>query len=479
MPDQPAASIPADPVSEQALATEKPRMSLSRRLFIGAVIWSLIVVVGGVIAMTVTYRAQTLRLLQQELDSTLVTLPRALDILPDGRVVDIEERLPSDARFNLPLSGRYWAMIAVEEDGELGNDIRSQSVWDGPLPISRELADAALANPGITQYGNYQGPNDEHLRSAVRSITVPNRENPILLVAAADREATDEGANQLRFILVVTMTTLAAGTLLALWIGLQVALRPFARVRTHITDVREGRRARLDGNYPVEVLPLTDELNKLLDNNRAVVERAQTHVGNLAHALKTPLAVLRNEASGNTPLDDVVRRQSESMRTNVEHYLKRAQAAARSEALGVRTEISPVLDGLVRLLNRLFERDGVEVVSKVKAGSYMRVEQQDLEEMMGNIMENACKWANSRVEVSVQRGDNGLMEIHVDDDGSGLSPEERTAAVKRGVRLDETAPGTGLGLSIVADIAEMNGGRLVLADSPLGGLRATIALRAA
>lgn len=461
------------------LRTARPGLSLSRRLLLGAVVWSLIVVLGGVVAMTVTYRAQTVRLLQQELDSTLVTLPRALEILPDGRVVDIEERLPSDARFYLPLSGRYWAMIAVAENGGIVNDIRSRSVWDGPLPLPEDLANLALANPGETQYGNTQGPNDERLRIAVRSITVPNRDNPILLMAAADREVTDEGANQLRFILIVTMTTLAAGTLLALWIGLQVALRPFNRVQAHIAQIREGRRARLDGYYPVEVQPLTDELNKLLDNNRKIVERSQTHVGNLAHALKTPLAVLRNEATGETPLDDVVRRQTESMRSNVDHYLKRAQAAARSEALGVRTEIAPVTAGLVRLLNRLFEADGIEVVDRVEPGLHARIEQQDLEEMLGNLMENACKWADSRVEVSCGDGKNGLMSIHVDDNGEGLTPEDRQAAVKRGVRLDETAPGTGLGLSIVADISEMNGGGLELSESPMGGLRATIWLRQA
>ncbi|WP_300393615.1 ATP-binding protein [Henriciella sp.] len=464
-------------MSESIPPRQKPRLSLSRRMLIGAVVWSLIAVVGGIVVMTISYRAQTIRLLEQELDSILVTLPRALEVLPDGRVVDEEDKLPSDVRYDLPLSGRYWAMVAVNDEGEVANDIRSQSLWDGPLPLPREQALSALSNPGMTVYGNARGPADERLRVAVRAITVPNRETPILLMAAADREATDEGANQLRFLLLISMTFLAAGTLIALWVGLRLALLPFDRVQLHISQVREGKRAKLDGDYPVEVLPLTQELNKLIDNNRAIVERAQTHVGNLAHALKTPLAVLRNEANGSTPLDDVVRRQTESMRANVDHYLKRAQAAARSEALGVRTEIAPVVDGLVRLLNRLFGESGVTVESTIPASLYVRVEAQDLEEMLGNVMENACKWTKSRVEVSSEPGDNGLMLIHVDDNGEGLTADEMTSAVKRGVRLDETAPGTGLGLSIVADIAEMNGGKLTLSESQRGGLRATIALR--
>lgn len=464
-------------MNEPVRPQTRPKLSLSRRLLIGAIVWSVIAVVGGIIAMTVSYRAQTIRLLEQELDSTLTTLPRALEILPDGRVVDETEKLPSDVRFGLPLSGRYWAMIAIGEDGAFGQDIRSRSLWDGPLPVSRKIADEALADPGVTKYGNAIGPADERIRLAVRSITVPNRENPILLMAAADREASDEGAQQLRLLLLISMTLLAAGTIITLWVGLRLALRPFRRVQEHIAEIRSGERAKLDGEYPIEVVPLTEELNKLLDNNRAIVERAQTHVGNLAHALKTPLAVLRNEANGQTPLDNVVRRQTESMRANVDHYLKRAQAAARAEALGVRTEIKPVVDGIARLLNRLFDASNITVESRVSAGIFVRIEQQDLEEMLGNIMENACKWTKSRVEVSVEEGENAQMKIHVDDNGDGLTPEEMVSAIKRGVRLDETAPGTGLGLSIVADIAEMNGGRLVLAESPLGGLRATIELR--
>lgn len=464
-------------MSDDKRTTQRPKLSLSRRLLIGAIIWSIIAVVGGIIAMTVSYRAQTIRLLEQELDSTLITLPRALEILPDGRVVDQEDKLPSDVRYDLPLSGRYWAMIAVDADGTFRSDIRSQSLWDGPLPLDAELATEALTDPGTTKYGNAIGPADERLRIAARSITIPNRDTPILLFAAADREATDEGANQLRLLLLISMTFLAGGTLIALWVGLRLALLPFRRVQLHISQIRSGHRAKLDGDYPVEVIPLTDELNKLLDNNRSVVERAQTHVGNLAHALKTPLAVLRNEATGNTPLDDVVRRQTESMRSNVDHYLRRAQAAARAEALGVRTEVKPVVEGLVRLLNRLFEASRIEVSSTVPDGIFLRIEQQDLEEMLGNIMENACKWTKSRVEVSMEAGENALMMIHVDDNGDGLTDAEMAAVVKRGVRLDEKAPGTGLGLSIVTDIAEMNGGQFTLSESPMGGLRATIGLR--
>ncbi len=457
------------------------QVSLARRILIGALIWSVLIVFGGVVAMTAVYRAQTLSLLDDELDSTLVTLTRAIRPLDDGtgRIVDIPEKLPSDARYETPLSGKYWVIIAVEDDDQLGADIRPRSVWDGEAPLPAGLAQQALAQPGTIIRGDGEGPAGELIRAAVQAVTIPNRDNPILFVAAADRTLTDQGANRLRTILLIAMMTLAGGTLIAMALGLRYALRPFGRIQSDIADVREGRRAALRGDYPSEVQPLSEELNKLLEHNRSVVSRARTHVGNLAHALKTPLAVLRNEASGETLLDDVVRRQTEAMHTNVDHYLKRAQAAARAETLGARTQVAAAADGLARMMNKLFARDEKSVLTRIPENYFVRTEQQDLEEMLGNLMDNACKWGRARIEVSVEPGENGMLLIHVDDDGPGLAPEKRELAVKRGIRLDETEPGTGLGLSIVADIAGMNGGALELSSSPQGGLRASLSLRRA
>lgn len=458
------------------------RLSLARRILIGALLWSALIVVGGVVATSEVYRAQTINLLDSDLDSTLETLARAIEPLEDGsgRIRDIPERLPTDPRFETPLSGQYWVIIAVEDDRSFSGDIRPRSVWDGEPPLPSELAEAALNEPGAVIRGNHpDGPAGEPIRIAVQSITLPNRDNPILLVAASDRTQSNDGADQLRTILIIAMTTLAGGTLLAMALGLRVALRPLDRIQSDISDIREGRQAQLSNDYPEEVQPLSAELNKLLEHNRSVVSRARTHVGNLAHALKTPLAVLRNEAKGDSQLDAVVRRQTESMHANVEHYLRRAQAAARAEALGVRTQVLEAADGIARVMNKLFAREGKQVIVSIPASLYVRTEQQDLEEMLGNLLDNACKWTRNEVSVSAESDDDGMIAIHIDDDGPGLSPDEREQAVKRGVRLDETAPGTGLGLSIVADIAGMNGGSLTLDESPRGGLRTSVRLRRA
>lgn len=457
------------------------QLSLAKRLLIGALIWSLLLVTGGVFAISAVYRTEAVNLLDDEHEVTIRTLSRAIEPLDDGtgRIRDIEADHPPDPRFTIPLSGKYWMMVAVTADGEVTGDIRSRSIFDEDLTWPDTLTREALDNPGAVVSTNTTGPAMEPIRVAVQATRYPEREDPVLLVAASDRTLTMEGVDRLRTILLLAMLGLAGGTLIAMALGLRYALRPLDRIQSDINDVREGRTAALSGDYPTEVQPLSEELNKLLEHNRAVVSRAQTYVGNLAHALKTPLAVLRNEAAGESQLDDVVRRQTEAMRANVDHYLRRAQAAARAEALGVRTQVFEAVDGLARMMNKLFANEGKSVFADVDERFYVRAERQDLEEMLGNLLDNACKWAKSTIEVSGAVGENGMVLIHVDDDGPGLSEQEREEAVKRGVRIDETAPGTGLGLSIVADISGMNGGGLTLSDSPLGGLRATIALRRA
>lgn len=457
------------------------RLSLARRLLLGALLWSVLLVVGGVLALTTVYRAETLNILDDEHAATIQTLARAIEPLGDGtgRIRDLEDRHPPDPRFQVPLSGKYWLIVALDENGEHSGDITSRSVFDETLEVPPQLQAAALANPGQMTSSNGIGPAEQPVRLTVQTTTYPERENPVLLVAVSDRTLSLAGVDRLRTILLIAMLALASGTLLAMALGLRYALRPLDRIQSDITEIREGRQAGLSSGYPAEVQPLSEELNKLLDHNRAVVSRARTHVGNLAHALKTPIAVLRNEATGDTQLDNVVRRQTETMHANVDHYLRRAQAAARAEALGVRTEVQAATDGIARVMNKLFAADGKSVSVEIPADIFVRTEQQDLEEILGNLLDNACKWARASVRIHARQDDDGMVAIYIDDDGPGLTPDEREDAVKRGVRLDETAPGTGLGLSIVADIAGMNGGSLELDAAPLGGLRAIVRLRRA
>jgi len=464
-----------------SLASRFGQLSLARRMLLGALLWSVLLVIGGVFAISAVYRAEATNLLDDEHAVTIQKLSGAVRPLDDGtgRIEDVEDKYPEDPRFSVPLSGKYWMMVAVNIAGEPVGNIQSRSVFDEDLAMPEYLRQRALERPGTVISGNSTGPADEPLRLSLMATSYPERETPILLVTGSDRTLVMNGVDRLRTILLISMLALAMGTLIAMALGLRYALRPLDRIQSDLAEIRDGRQAALTGDYPSEVLPLSEELNKMLEHNRQVVARARTHVGNLAHALKTPIAVLQNEATGDTQLDDVVLRQTRSMRSNVDHYLTRAQAAARAEALGTRTSVHDAVSRLARMMNKLFARDGKVVETDIPAELFVRVEQQDLEEMVGNLLENACKWADREISVSAEPGENAQVLIYIDDDGPGLTPQERIEAMKRGVRLDETAPGTGLGLSIVADIAGMNGGSFDLAESPSGGLRAILSLRRA
>jgi signal transduction histidine kinase len=258
------------------------------------------------------------------------------------------------------------------------------------------------------------------------------------------------------------------------------------RISDAIADIRSGRAERLEGEFPVEIAPLARETNALIDANREIVERARTHVGNLAHAIKTPLSVIVNEATAHER--DVftakILEQADVMRNQVAHHLERARIAARLTVIATVVDVAPVIEALRRTMEKIHRDRDIAIDVEASADAKFRGERQDLEEMAGNLVDNACKWARSRVfvEASIHPADGAepaMLHIIVDDDGRGLSDDERMQASLRGQRLDETKPGSGLGLSIVTDLAALYGGKLVLASAPIGGLRAELVLPAA
>src|SRR5436190_156008 len=252
----------------------------------------------------------------------------------------------------------------------------------------------------------------------------------------------------------------------------------------HLAAIRSGAAERLEGAFPIEIAPLARETNALLDANREIVTRARTHVGNLAHALKTPISVMLNEATthGGDPFALKVQEQTEIMRDQVTRHLERARLAARVVVIGTVTDVRTAVTALARTMEKIHTRRGIAIDIDAPEGVRFRGEQQDLEEMVGNLVDNACKWAQSRVAVEVflekpdPADDRRMVHILVDDDGPGLSPQEREQVARRGRRLDETKPGSGLGLSIVLELASLYGGGLTLGTAPIGGLRAELVL---
>lgn len=252
------------------------------------------------------------------------------------------------------------------------------------------------------------------------------------------------------------------------------------RLRGQLSDVRDGRAERLGSGYPSEVQPLADDLDALLAHREEVVRRALTKAGDLAHGLKTPLAILSQEAeratrAGQTELATSVGNQVERMRRQIDYHLAHARAAASGATLGAGCRVLDSVEGLTRTLQRLHAERGITIELDIHKDHTFRGERQDLDEMIGNLLDNACKWAKSRVGVSSVGEEDGVR-ITVDDDGAGLDPSMRDLVLHRGVRADEASPGSGLGLAIVRDIAELYGGSISLSSSPAGGLRATLHL---
>jgi signal transduction histidine kinase len=274
--------------------------------------------------------------------------------------------------------------------------------------------------------------------------------------------------------------SLATAFVLGGLLQIRTGLSKFNQLRARLLEVREGRKKQIEGNYPAEVQPLVNDLNALLENREQAVGRAQAKAGDLAHGLKTPLAVLSQEAerarsAGQPELATTIAQQVERMQRQVDYHLAHARAAASGTALGTWCVIGESAEGLVRTLRRLYAERGITIESDISSDHGVRAQREDLEEMLGNLLDNACKWGRSRVSMSSSIEASNIV-ITIDDDGPGLDPAKRDTVLKRGVRADEAAPGSGLGLAIVRDLAELYGGTISLESSPLGGVRARLLL---
>jgi signal transduction histidine kinase len=310
-------------------------------------------------------------------------------------------------------------------------------------------------------------------------------EGRFLVSVAGDSIEIDEETRQFDRALAITFGILALVLLLITAFQVRFGLAPLYRISQSLAGIRAGAAERLEGKFPVEIDLLARETNALIEANRQIVERARTHVGNLAHALKTPLSVMMNEAAARNddPLAVKVREQIDIMRDQVTRHLERARLAARLTVVGSITDVHPVVQALARTMEKTHHDKGLAIRVDAPRDARFLGERQDLEEMIGNLVDNACKWAQTRVAIEVsaemQDGQRPVLRIVVDDDGRGLTPSEREQVARRGRRLDETKPGSGLGLSIVLELATLYGGSLTLGTAPIGGLRAELVVPAA
>ena len=457
-------------------APPDPRSSLVGRLVWLAAGWCLLALLITGVALTSFFERSAEGRYDRALSADADDLYAGVSLGPGGAVF---APVITDPRATRPYSGKYWQIGRLAGSRlQALPDARSRSLWDSedlqaPPDVLRRLA----AGGAQRFFFDGPGPAGQHLRIAAMRRLLTGRADPVVIVTALDRGPIDADLRQFAATTAAALVLLGAGLVSAVILQVRVGLRPLFAMGRDVAAVRQGGAERLTGSYPAELAPLAHELNALLDHNQEVVERQRTHVGNLAHALKTPISVMLSEAEGRPgPLAEVVGRQAELMRAQVEHHLRRARASARAPGAGERTPVAPLLDELARTLDRIYGRRGVDIDVDAPADLAFLGERQDLLEMAGNLLENACKYGRTEVCARAHDLGPGAWRLVIEDDGPGLDPAEREAALKRGQRLDESAPGSGLGLSIADELARAYGGALRLDRAELGGLRVELTL---
>lgn len=382
----------------------------------------------------------------------------------DGQNVVLERSL-GDPRFQRAFSGWYW--VVGDDRAPL---LASPSLWDANLRVQdapREEAGAAAA-----RVHRAMGPREQELRAFVQEITLPGLEAPLRVVLAGDVAELRRETERFDTLLWTSLAVLGGALLALAAIQMRLTLRPLRVLADHLGEVRQGRRDRVDQDAPQELAPLVDAVNDLLAHDAALVERARTQAADLAHVLKTPLSLVMAEASELT--DDRGRRivgHADTMRRHIDRRL--GGASPRLAVAGQRTPVHPVVEGIVQTLTRLHPTREIDL--DAPAELVFPGPREDLEEIAGNLLENACKWARHRVRFRAREDDHRL-ELCVEDDGRGLEPAQREQVLARGARLDVQVPGAGLGLGIVCDVAATYRGALRLDRSELGGLMAVVTL---
>jgi signal transduction histidine kinase len=451
------------------------RPSLVRRLVVLAAAWSLATLVVAGVVLTMRFQNAAQGRLEDRVDETIQILAAKTEV-QQGKLV---APTLTNQRYSITYSGSYWQVADVSPTNLLTPVLFTKSLLNAFIAAPPQGVRVLLAQPGQTYFYNALGPDGKSLRVGARLYkSMTGYPRPVVFMAAEDRTQEDKDVRGFAVYTAIALILVAGGMVAGLFIQVRVGLQPLFDLKREIAEVRKGKADALVQDYPAELEPLAQELNALVAHNREVVERQRTHVGNLAHALKTPISVMLAEADSapKSKLAEVVRRQASALHEQVDHHLRRARAATRTQGQRERTPLAPVLDELSRTLERIFRDKGVRIDWDCDDELAFQGERQDLQEIVGNVMENAGKWCRSRVRVTAEPAGPGLLSVVVEDDGPGLPAERRAEVLKRGARLDEATPGSGLGLSIVEDLTRAYGGAVVLGDSGWGGLRVALNL---
>lgn len=443
--------------------------TMTGRMTLTSMLVAILAITAGGWTLSSSFRSYAVNDLDSRLSAVLDDMIGASEIDRQGTLRFTRPLF--DQRFSQPYSGWYWEVLEADRPS-----FRSRSMWDFELVL--DVPDQG----GLAKFHQHAGPDEQILRVVEQDISLPEAPGRrFRYIVAADTRELLSAVERFDGLLLTSLGLITLAIVAALILQITFALKPVRRMIQHLVDVRNGERARMADDYPDDVQPLADEIDALIDHNSALVERARTHVGNLAHGLKTPLSVIQNEVKDmEADRADRIRRQLTDVLSLVDQHLRRARVAGGGPGAGV--DVSDRLQKITRAIKRLHGDKALDVQFHGEEGLFFDGEQQDFDEVAGNLIENAGKWSQSQVSVEVKRlrrrGERPRLEIRVDDDGVGVPEEERQALFERGKRLDESVPGTGLGLAIVADIVDLYGGAIHLDSSPLGGLMVRLVLPA-
>lgn len=454
-----------------------PARSLRWRLLLATWVGLLLALVLAGLVLGALFRDHVLQQFRQGLQVQLDQVTAALQIDAQGDPVLTPEAL-SDPRWQRPLSGLYWQLDRLGPSPAAEAVLRSRSMWDARLSVRWPGQDSAQV-----QAMEIEGLGQRHLLALARTVSL--EEQPQVrwrVMVAADLAQTDAAIAGFNRVLALSLGVLLLLLGAAAWIQVRVGLGPLRALLQEVQALREGQRQRLAALQAEEVQPLVQDFNAVLDRQEAMVQRARSQAGNLAHAIKTPLTVLDQAAQGataGTVPAPLVREQVAQVRRHIDWHLAQARRAATLGQAGLHTDVVPVVEGLARVMRKVHAERGLQLTSEVPPGLAFAGETQDLQEILGNLMDNACKWAQSRVHVraGVDRQANpARLQIDVEDDGPGIAPEHHQQVMQRGQRLDESVPGSGLGLAIVQEAVELYGGEMALVPMVPHGLRVRLHL---
>ncbi|WP_152430256.1 ATP-binding protein [Vibrio aquimaris] len=436
------------------------RLSLKSRLVLAAVVWLTAMIIAAGVMMPSQVYLYMQEDTKQQLSIYMDEIAAALEADEKGNL-KLTSPL-SDPRFTRPYSGFYWS---AKTDKAL---LRSRSLWDKNLTIKNEH--------------DLLGARDEKLIYIQSTLYYPDYSGPIDVTIGTDQQPITDTVRNLMSQLWFILALLYIGILALIIIQVQWSLSPLNKMHKELSQLRMGKKTQLDQEYPKEIAPVVSDLNALVFHYQELLERARHHAGNLSHALKTPLSVLKNDISTkDSATQEQLRPPIDQIQNQIDYHLGRARMAGAKNILSVSANPSERVDAISMAFDKVYTERGISLINELDSSISVAVEKTDLDEMLGNLIENAYKWSSSiiRVHSLLQKDSPETIDIMIEDDGIGIPEQKLGTVIKRGVRLDETMPGTGLGLNIVCEMAHSYRGKLTLGRSGLGGLKVILSMKLA